>query len=98
MDHAMHERLKVDELTEAILGGATVLGPEEERVGIVSHLHGSGADALAIVDVGGILGFGTRPVAVSMRDLDFMRDDDGHVHAVTRYNKRELKEMPVYRH
>ncbi|MTH76903.1 PRC-barrel domain containing protein [Paracoccus aestuariivivens] len=98
MDHALHDRLRAEELTDAILDGAAVYGPDDEKVGAISHLHGSGPDGQAIVEVGGILGIGARPVALALRDLDLMRDLSGTVHAVTRYSKDELKRMPEHHH
>jgi len=40
---------------------------------------------------------GAKPVAVSLSDLDFMRDEDGEVHALTSWTKDQLKEMPEHR-
>lgn len=97
MDHSTHIRLHEDELTEAALTGATVYGPGDERIGHVSHVHGTGGDTLVVIDVGGFLGIGSKPVAVPARDLDFMRDASNSVHAVTRWTKDELKEMPEHR-
>jgi hypothetical protein len=36
-------------------------------------------------------------VAVSATDLDFMRDEDGDVHAVTSWTKDQLKDMPEHK-
>jgi len=64
----------------------------------VDHVHGAGANVGAIVDVGGFLGIGAKPVAVPLSDLDFMRDEDGEVHAVTTWTKDQLKDMPEHHH
>lgn len=93
MDHANHVRLAPSELTPDILEGATVYGPDDEKIGSVDHLHGSSV----VVDVGGFLGIGAKPVAVPTSQLDFMRDEDGDVHAVTSWTKEELKEMPEHK-
>ncbi|RDW12826.1 PRC-barrel domain-containing protein [Paracoccus thiocyanatus] len=98
MDHSTHTRLTEQELTEATLVGATVYGPGDEKIGEVSHVHGSGAEARVVVDVGGFLGIGSKPVAVAARDLDFMRGETVGVHALTRWTKDELKDMPAHRH
>jgi len=82
------------ELTPDILVGATIYGAGDEKVGKVSHVHGSEV----VIDVGGFLGFGSKPVAVNASQLDFMRDEDGNVHAVTSWTKDELEEMPEHRH
>ncbi|MBD9529878.1 MULTISPECIES: PRC-barrel domain-containing protein [Paracoccus] len=98
MDHTLHQRLNEAELTDAALSGATIYGPEDERVGTVSHLHGSGPGAQAVIDVGGFLGLGVKPVAIGITEIDFMRDEDGAVHGVTRYGKEDLKALPEHRH
>lgn len=94
MDHSKHVRLTSEELTPDVLEGATIYGPRDEKIGSVSHLHGS----QVVIDVGGFLGIGAKPVAVSAPELDFMRDQDGEVHAVTNWTKDQLKEMPEHHH
>lgn len=96
MEHSKHIRLSEHELTETILVGATIFGPDDERVGHVSHVHGSGKQAKVVMDVGGFLGIGSKPVAILAGDLDFMRDDSNSVHAVSRWSKDELKTMPEH--
>ena len=97
MDHTNHVRLSTTELTPEILEGATVYGADDHKVGKVDHVHG-GAGGQAIIDVGGFLGIGAKPVAVALSDLDFMRDEDGDVHAVTSWTKEQLKDMPEHHH
>jgi len=92
MDHSKHERLRADELNEDILVGATIYGPEDEKIGSVSHLHGNSV----AIDVGGFLGIGSKRIAVPAGQLDFMRDESGDVHAVTSWTKDELKAMPEH--
>ncbi|KQY16751.1 photosystem reaction center subunit H [Rhizobium sp. Root73] len=98
MDHTNHVRLAAGELTADILEGATVYGADDSKVGTVDHVHGAGAGGTAIIDVGGFLGIGAKPVSVPLTDLEFMRDDDGDVHAVTGWTKDQLKDMPEHRH
>lgn len=92
MDHSKHTRLAPPELTADVLEGATIYGPGDEKVGSVSHLHGS----QVVIDVGGFLGIGAKPVSVPISELVFMRDEDGDVHAVTNWTKDRLKEMPEH--
>lgn len=98
MDHTNHVRLAETELTPSILEGATIYGADDHKVGTVSHVHGSGVASEVIVDVGGFLGIGAKPVAVPVSQLSFMRDKEGDVHAVTGWTKDELKEMPEHKH
>lgn len=97
MDHSAHERLGPGELTEAVLSGATVYGPGNEKIGSIAHLHGAGNDASVVIDVGGFLGIGAKPVALAISRLDFMRDEDGEVHATTTMTKDDLKALPEHR-
>ena len=97
MDHSKHVRLAGNELTADILTDATIYGPGDEKIGTVAHLHGAGATAQIVIDVGGFLGIGAKPVGVAVGDLEFMRDEDGDVHAVTNWTKDEMKAMPEHR-
>ena len=98
LDHLAHVRLADAELTESNLLDATIYGPDDEEVGSVAHLHGTGAGAQVIVDVGGFLGIGAKPVALSLSQLDFMRDDNGNVHATTALTKDQVKALPEHHH
>ena len=98
MDHSKHVRLAPTELTTETLDGATIYGADDHKVGHVSHVHGVGPSSQIIVDVGGFLGLGAKPVAVGAGDLEFMRDEDGDVHAVTTWTKDQLEKMPEHHH
>lgn len=95
MDHSTHVRLNQAELTPSVLEGATIYGADDHKVGKVDHVHGN---STAIIDVGGFLGIGAKPVAVPLSDLSFMRDEHGDIHAVTTWTKDQLKDMPEHRH
>ncbi|MBB3979640.1 hypothetical protein GGQ64_004884 [Rhizobium azooxidifex] len=92
MDHTNHVRLSPTELTPDILEGATIYGADDDKIGKLDHLHGS----TAVIDVGGFLGIGAKPVAVPLGDLEFMRDEDGDVHAVTAWTKDQLEAAPEH--
>ena len=96
MDHSKHARLATNELNADVLADATIYGPGDEKIGSVSHLHGAGATAQIVIDVGGFLGIGAKPVGVPISGLEFMRDEDGDVHAVTNWTKEQLKAMPEH--
>ena len=96
MDHTNHVRLASDELTPAVLEGATVYGADDDKVGSVDHMHGVGPNAAIIIDVGGFLGIGAKPVSVPITDLEFMQDEDGEVHAVTSLTEDQLKALPEH--
>lgn len=98
MDHSKHIPLRSDELTEANLEGATVYDPDDSKIGSVAHLHGAGANAQVIVDVGGFLGLGAKPVALDVSSLNFMRDESGSIHATSPMTKDQLKDLPEHHH
>lgn len=98
MDHSNHVRLSATELTPSVLEGASIYGADDHKVGTVSHVHGAGMASEVIVDVGGFLGLGAKPVAVPVSQLEFMRDEGGDVHAVTNWTKDQLKAMPEHKH
>ena len=97
MDHSNHIHLDKADLTPSVLEGATIYDTEDHKVGTVSHVHGMGSASQIVVDVGGFLGIGAKPVAVPAGDLDFMRDENGDVHAVANWTKDELKQMPEHK-
>jgi hypothetical protein len=96
MDHSNHVRLTESELSPENLEGATIYGPDDDEIGWVTHMHGSGSTAQIVIDVGGFLGIGAKPVAVPANQFDFMRNEDGEVHAVTSWTKEQLKDMPEH--
>ena len=62
MDHSKHSTLDPTELTESILKGAPLYGPDDEMIGTIAHVHGMGNDTGMVVDVGGFLGIRAKPV------------------------------------
>lgn len=97
MDHSHHIRLEPAELTPAILEGARIYDSEDHEVGTISHVHGMGMSSEIVADVGGFLGLGAKPVALTAAQFDFMRDEHGDVHAVTGLSKDQLKALPEHR-
>ncbi len=98
MDHTTHTPLAAFELNEANLMDAVVYGPLDEKIGTVAHVHNMGATTQVIIDVGGFLGIGAKPVAMDVTDLHFMRDEDGSVHATTAWTKDQIKALPEHMH
>ena len=44
----------------------------------------------------GFLGIGSKRVALYASQLDFMRDEDGNVHAITQMTTDQLKDLPEH--
>ncbi len=98
MDHTLHRPLDASELTESNLLDAVIYGADDYEIGTVSHVHGSGSNLQVIVDVGGFLGIGTKTVALSASQLQFMRDDEGVIHATTAWTKDQVADLPEHHH
>lgn len=98
MDDSAQQPLGVGELTEDNLVNAMIYGPGDEKIGRVSHLHGSSDEACVVVDVGGFLGIGAKPVALPLGELAFVRGNDGVVHATTAMTKDRVKALPEHHH
>lgn len=86
-------------LTTENLTGARVYDTNDKWVGEISELviDDEGKITDAIVDVGGFLGIGEKPVALQLSDLKILRQDDGdEVMVYTAMAEDELKSMPEF--
>ena len=97
MDHSKHIPMTDAELTAANLEGANVYGPDGGNIGNVSHMHGTPPSAQVVIDVGGFLGMGAKPVSLPVSSLKFMRDGNGKAHASTAMTKDQLKDLPEHK-
>ena len=96
MDHSKHTPLQPGEISAMNLEGANIYGPDDSHIGDVSHTHGAGAATHVIVDVGGFLGIRAKRVSLPVSKLNFMRDEDGKVHATTSMTKDQLTDLPEH--
>ena len=96
MDHGRHVRLTLKEITPDIVEGVTIYGRDEDIISSVDHLHGSGEQAQVVFDVGGFLGIGSKRVALFASQLDFMRDENGNIHAITQMTMDQLEALPEH--
>jgi PRC-barrel domain len=79
------------------LRGVRVYGPNEEDLGEISEvvLTEAGAPNQVIVDVGGFLGIGEKPVALDMTALQLVQSSDGgDLRAYVRMTQEELESLP----
>nr|WP_272213007.1 PRC-barrel domain-containing protein [Marinicella sp. W31]MDC2878945.1 PRC-barrel domain-containing protein [Marinicella sp. W31] len=79
------------------LEGASVLSAEGDSVGEVSSVmtHGDQSQNILVVDVGGFLGLGEKPVAISTETATIMTDGDAYV-VKTRYDRKTLENQPEF--
>jgi sporulation protein YlmC with PRC-barrel domain len=87
------------DLTSESLTGATVYGANEESIGEVSDLvlTEDGQIQAAIVDVGGFLGIGEKPVQLDLTELDIVRDANGNeVRIYIGMTREQVEALPSY--
>jgi hypothetical protein len=89
-------------LTSDDLVGTAVYGAEDNWVGQISELAltESGEVEAVIVDVGGFLGIGTRPVALTMEQIQLRRGEGGlfrdDLRAYVNATQEELESLPEW--
>lgn len=94
-----YREAKLEELTAEDLTGARVYGTNDEDIGEVDELilDDSGQITKAVLDIGGFLGLGEHEVAVTMKELRIVREDDGDdVRVYIDATKEELEAQPEY--
>lgn len=85
-------------ITSEQLMGVRVYGPNDEDVGEISDLvlDAKGTPAQVIVDVGGFLGMGEKPVAIDVTELQMLQANDGGMYrANIRMTEDQLKTLPA---
>lgn len=87
------------DLTAEMLTGAPVYDAEDKDVGEVSQINLSddGKVSAVVVDVGGFLGMGEKPVELQLGDINILRaEDGGDIRVYVSKTKEELEAMPTY--
>ncbi|QYK41451.1 MAG: PRC-barrel domain-containing protein [Paracoccaceae bacterium] len=87
------------QLTSEMLTGATAYDAEENNVGSVSNLvlTEAGEVTEVVIDVGGFLGIGAKPVSLSLDQIDILRDTDGDtIRVYVPMTKEQLTELPAF--
>lgn len=90
----MNADVTTDELT-----GTKVYGPDEDEVGEIGDLvvGEEGKITDVIVDVGGFLGLGEKPVSIAFDSVQIMKQTDGDdMRAYVSMTEDQLKELPKY--
>ncbi|MGI3171452.1 PRC-barrel domain-containing protein [Pseudooceanicola sp. C21-150M6] len=86
-------------MTAESLEGARVYDANDKWIGEISELivAEDGQITDAIVDVGGFLGLGEKPVALKLTDLQIMRQDEGEdIRISTAMAEEELESLPEF--
>ncbi len=87
-----------DQVSADKLKGTTVYGADNKDIGSIGDvvLTTDGKIDAIVVDVGGFLGIGQKPVAISMNNLQFMQDNNGKWFLYTDFTQDQLKNQPAY--
>ena len=87
------------QLTADELEGTTAYGPNNEHLGDISDVvladDGTTVDAV-IVDFGGFLGIGTKPVAVAFDGLAFQQDQNNARYVRLNVTREQLEQAPAF--
>jgi sporulation protein YlmC with PRC-barrel domain len=87
------------QLTADDLEGTTAYGPNNERLGTIGDVvladDGKTVDAV-VIDFGGFLGIGTKPVAVAFDNLKFQQDGDNNRYVKLNVTKEQLDAAPAF--
>lgn len=89
---------EVATLTTEDLTGARVYDSEGDWIGEVSQLilAESGQISSAIIDVGGFLGLGEKPVDLPMTELTINRYDEGGLRVTVPMTEEQLEQLPTW--
>ena len=93
-DTLMNADVTAEELT-----GTPVYGPNDENVGEIGDLviGEDGTVTDVIVDVGGFLGLGEKPVSIAYDSVQLLKQTDGDdMRAYVNMTEDQLKELPAY--
>ena len=89
-----------DEWRSSRLVGTAVYNEANERVGDISELvlDADGKITHAVIGVGGFLGIGEKLVAVSFKDLNIAREENGNARVTMNTTKEALQNAPDYKY
>jgi len=98
IDKSTLTEMPADKISADNLIGTTVYGADDANIGKIDDIvltSDNQVDAV-VVDVGGFLGIGAKPVAIGMDKLKFMTDKDGKTYLYTNFTKDQLQAQAAY--
>jgi sporulation protein YlmC with PRC-barrel domain len=98
LDRSTMRPIDISKMKADDFKGVTAVGTSGDQMGTISDLvldKSSKIDAV-VVDVGGFLGLGTKPVAVAFDLADYSTDKDGVNYLFLRATKAQLEAQPSY--
>ncbi|MEX0953656.1 MAG: PRC-barrel domain-containing protein [Rhizobiaceae bacterium] len=87
-----------DQLSAEELIGTSVYGANDEDIGDIGDVivTADGKFVAYVVDVGGFLGIGEKPVALGADELEILKDADGALHIRTAFTQEQLEGQSAY--
>lgn len=78
--------------------GANVYSYNNDNLGEIGEiiLTDDGKTDAVVIDVGGFLGLGEKPVAVAFTDLEFRADENGRLYVFTQFTQEQLEAATEY--
>ncbi|HWJ87945.1 MAG TPA: PRC-barrel domain-containing protein [Pelagibacterium sp.] len=97
-DWSAYQEVATSEVTADELTGTTVYGAGDENIGHVGDiiLSDDGQVDAVVIDFGGFLGIGTKPVAVAFDNLNFLRNENGDLVLRIALTSDQLDAAPEY--
>jgi sporulation protein YlmC with PRC-barrel domain len=98
IDRNSLKEVDMGQMSAENLVGTTVYGANDENIGEVGDvvLSQDGKVDAIIIDVGGFLGMGEKPVAVGMDNLQFLSDENNRMYLYTNFSKEQLDQAQAY--
>lgn len=87
-----------NQLSAEELIGTRVYGANDEDIGEIGDVivTADGKFEAYVVDVGGFLGIGEKPVALGAEELEILQDGDGGFHIRTAFTQEQIEGQPAY--
>lgn len=97
-DRATLQMTEATAISAGDLTGRAVYDAADNNVGEVNDviLGKDGKIDAVVIDVGGFLGIGEKPVALAFEDLEFRRDGDGTLYVYSKFSQAQLEAAPEY--
>ncbi|SEQ11800.1 PRC-barrel domain-containing protein [Devosia sp. YR412] len=98
VDRSSFSDFDESELTADDLRGIGVYGINDEQIGTIGDIvtNADGSFDAVIVDVGGFLGLGAKPVAVGFDNLSFSSDTFGNRYLFINASREQLETQPAF--
>lgn len=94
-----YARIEATGLTSEQLKGVNVYDSHDAKVGEIAEVKmtGQGQAEQVVVDVGGFLGIGAKPVALSLSEMEIHKQTDGDgLRAYVNMTKEQLEALPAH--